>query len=382
MNPQFSLFDLLLILGIIQGIITSILLFKSKKNRQSNRFLALGLLSFCLLSTKPLLHTQSLWETQYFGYFPNALELAVAPLLFFYVKALFTPDFQFKKKYYWHFVPFFISQTYSFIVYFSVFQIEESSIRQSIANSLFFDEVKQLDEYILLLATIVYLYRIFKSLKNYKNWLDDTTSDTQLPNFKWLKDLLYLLVFIGLLLLIGRVLQILSLFKTYNVSWFSGYFWKFLNLYIAFLIYYLGLRAYLQPHYSFPKNEAKTKKTIATPNPQNAEKYQEIERVMKEDKVFLNTQLNLQELANHLNLPQREVSQIINQYFQMNFRDFINHYRVEEVKSKLNDSDYSNMSILGIATECGFSSETSFYRLFKKHVGMTPKKFLEQENSL
>lgn len=382
MNPQFSLFDLLLLFGIIQGIITSILLFKSKKNPQSKQFLALGLLSFCLLSTKPLLHTQSLWEIHYFGYFPNTLELAVAPLFFFYIKALFTPKFQFKRKYWLHFLPFFISQTYAVIVYFAVLQTKQAVEKQTIARHLFFDEIKQLDEYILLFATILYLYQAIGLVKNYKIWLHNTTSDNQLPDFKWLKRLLQIFALTGLILLIGRFIQILSLTETYSISWFSGYFWKFFNLYIAFLIYYLGLKGYLQPHYSFPENQTKVKESTSKPNQYSSKNSQKIEKAMKEDKVFLDTELSLYILANHLSLPQREVSQIINQHFQTNFRDFINYYRIEEVKTKLNDPSYSNMSLLGIALECGFSSEASFYRLFKKHVGMTPKKFLEQKNSL
>ncbi|WP_299365857.1 AraC family transcriptional regulator [Winogradskyella sp.] len=377
MSIQLSVFDLIILLGIFQGFITSTLLFITKKNSKSNRFLALGLFSFCLLSTKPLLHTLSLWETHFFGYFPNALELAVAPLFFFYVKSLFTPTFRFKNKHWLHFLPFFISQAYAFFVYFSVLQTEDNSKKKSIADDLFFNEVKQLDEYILLIATVLYLYQAFHLQKNYKKWLDDNTSDNQLPDFKWLKQLLQLFGFTALFLLIGRILSLLT---TYEPIWFADYFWKFLNLYIAFLIYYLGLKGYLQPHYSFPEIETTEKETVSTVNYSNSANHQKIERAMKEDKIFLNTQLSLQALANHLGLPQREVSQIINQYFKTNFRDFINHYRIEEVKSKLNHPNYSKMSILGIAMESGFSSETSFYRLFKKYVGMTPKQFLEQKS--
>ena len=378
MNSQFSLFDTLILLGIIQGIIISFLLLITKRNKQSNRFLALGLLSFCLLSTKPLLHTQLLWETHYFRYFPNALELAVAPLLFFYVKALFTPKFQFKRKYWLHFLPLFISQIYAFIVYFVTLQTRDISTKKNIANHLFFDEVKQLDEYILLMAIILYLYQGFGLIKDYKDWLNNTTSDTKLPDFKWMKHLFILFSFTGFIILIGRVLAFVNLF---NAIWFIEYFWKFVNLYTAFLIYYLGLKGYFQPNYVFHEKPNQVKTSVSEVNQDYLENYQKIEQSMVEDKLFLDAQINLQKLAQHLNLPQREISNIINHYFKTNFRDFINHYRIEAVKVKLKDPSNSNKSIFGIASECGFNSETSFYRLFKKHVGMTPKKFLDQHTT-
>ncbi|OJJ19899.1 hypothetical protein BKI52_15575 [marine bacterium AO1-C] len=378
MNSQFSLFDTLILLGIIQGIIISFLLLITKRNTQSNRFLALGLLSFCLLSTKPLLHTQLLWETHYFRYFPNALELAVAPLLFFYVKALFTPKFQFKRKYWLHFLPLFISQAYAFIVYFVTLQARDISTKKTIANHLFFDEVKQLDEYILLLATLLYLYQGFGLIKDYKHWLNNTTSDTKLPDFKWMRHLFILFSFTGLIILIGRVFAFINLF---NAIWFVEYFWRFVNLYTAFLIYYLGLKGYFQPNYVFPEKPNRVKTSVLDVDQDYIENYQKIERSMVEDKLFLETQISLQKLAQHLSLPQREISNIINHHFKTNFRDFINHYRIEEVKVKLKEPSNSNKSIFGIASECGFNSETSFYRLFKKHVGVTPKKFLDQSTT-
>jgi AraC-like DNA-binding protein len=378
LDLQFSLFDLLILIGIIQGIITSILLLNTDKNKISNRFLALGLLSFCLLSTKPLLHTLSLWDTHIFRYFPNALELAVAPLIFFYIKSLLTPKFHFKAKYWLHFVPFFISQIYSLIVYFLVVQTNDSEKKDSIAKHLLFDEVKQLDEYILLLATIAYLYYGYSMLINYREWLNNTTSDSSLPDFKWLKNIFLLFSLTGIILLISRILSLLSILEYINIG---NYLWQFLSLYMAFLIYYLGLRGYLQPHYSFPEELSFNSKKLTIVHSINAEAAALIQKSMEEDKLFLDTKLSISSLASQLGISQREISTTINHHFNSNFRDYINNYRVEEVKNKLSHSDLTHMSLLGVALESGFNSEASFYRLFKKHTGITPKEYLQQETS-
>lgn len=379
MSIQTSIFDLIILLGIFQGLITATLLLITKKNKTSNRFLALAILSFCLLSTKPLLHTLSLWETKVFGFFPNAFELVLAPLFYFYIKSLLTPRFRFKLQHWFHFLPFFISQTYAVVVYFSVLPVHDLSLRLDIANGMYFKEIKLIDEYILFLGTVFYLYHGLRLLRKYKDWLVNNTSNTELPDFNWLLRLFQLFVITALLLLIGRILSLLTSIKP---IWFLQHFWKVLNLYVAFLIYYLGLRGYMQPDYSLPELETSVKNPEPAIDEQISERSRIIEAAMKDDKLFLDTELTIHSLSRQLDLSQKQISQTINQYFRTNFRDFINHYRIEEVKLKLNDPNFNKMSILGIAMESGFNSETSFYRLFKKHVGMTPKQYLKQNNDL
>jgi len=50
---------------------------------------------------------------------------------------------------------------------------------------------------------------------------------------------------------------------------------------------------------------------------------------------------------------------------------------IEEVKSMLMRDDIEHMSILGIALDCGFNSEATFYRIFKKNTGISPKEYIQ-----
>lgn len=100
-----------------------------------------------------------------------------------------------------------------------------------------------------------------------------------------------------------------------------------------------------------------------------------LEEVMKQEKPFLDEDLTLGTLAKQCGLGQTQLSQIINQYFHMNFYDFVNQYRVEEAKQKLISSDYEHLSVLGIAFDCGFKSKSSFNRYFKKYTGSSPSDF-------
>ena len=378
MKNQFSLYDLLLLIGILQGIITSILLFNSKKNVKSSKLLALALLSFCFLSSKTLLHTLHLWDTTMFRFFPNGIELALPPLIFFYVKALVNSKFDFKAKDWLHFVPFLISQTYAFIVYFTVFKTNILVEKDTIAKGFKFDDIKNLEEYLLLISLGIYLFYGYREIKNYKTWLNNTTSDNTFPDFGWLKNIFRIFIIIGLFSLINHSLDIFFDFKNKTVL-----HWDLLILFIAVLTYYLGLRGYLQPNYTFNKGDiiVQKQKASSLSNAAYIDTVENLEKAMEEDKIFLNPKLTINELSVILNVPERLLSQTINQHFKISFRDYINNYRLKEVKSKLNDSSYSNMSILGIALDCGFNSEASFYRIFKKNTGISPKEFIQKSTT-
>ena len=78
-----------------------------------------------------------------------------------------------------------------------------------------------------------------------------------------------------------------------------------------------------------------------------------------------------------MNLSVASLSYTINTVLKMNYRDFVNDYKISAVKEMLHNKNYQNLSMLGIATEAGFASEASFYRIFKTKVGMSPKEFRE-----
>lgn len=96
---------------------------------------------------------------------------------------------------------------------------------------------------------------------------------------------------------------------------------------------------------------------------------------MQTDKPFLRPNLTILELASDLNITTHSLSQIINENYKLNFFDFINKYRVEEVKEKIADVKYNDYSLLGIALDCGFNSKSAFNRIFKKFTGQTPSEF-------
>ena len=89
-----------------------------------------------------------------------------------------------------------------------------------------------------------------------------------------------------------------------------------------------------------------------------------------------NPELTLNDLAKNLKTNVSLVSKVINQGFEMNFNDFVNKYRIDQVKQAFQNGDHKKTTLLGIAFDCGFNSKATFNRAFKKNTGLSPKDYL------
>lgn len=98
---------------------------------------------------------------------------------------------------------------------------------------------------------------------------------------------------------------------------------------------------------------------------------------MEQQKPFLDSKLTLKKLADHLEISSNHLSQVINENLDQNFFDFINTYRIDEVKNRLKNPKYKDYTILSIAYESGFNSSSVFYRNFKKITGKSPSEYMK-----
>ena len=105
----------------------------------------------------------------------------------------------------------------------------------------------------------------------------------------------------------------------------------------------------------------------------------QLHEVMSTRKPYLEPKLSLSDLAAQLHTSPNNLSQVINQYEQKNFYDFINEYRVKEFIERASLPEYKNLNLLGIAYDSGFNSKSSFNEVFKKQTGLTPSKYLKNE---
>jgi AraC-like DNA-binding protein len=98
-------------------------------------------------------------------------------------------------------------------------------------------------------------------------------------------------------------------------------------------------------------------------------------KYMNGNKPFLIPEITLSTLAAELDVTPEYLSGIINNKLGKNFFDFINHYRIEEFKTRCSAVENKKFTLLSIAFDCGFNSKATFNRVFKNVTGITPGEY-------
>jgi AraC-like DNA-binding protein len=101
-----------------------------------------------------------------------------------------------------------------------------------------------------------------------------------------------------------------------------------------------------------------------------------IRELMEKERPYLDPLLSLDCLAHLLHISPKELSQIINECFAMNFSDFVNSFRVKEV-ILLFERESGKRTILDMSLEAGFNSKSTFNHVFKKYTGLSPREYLK-----
>lgn len=117
-----------------------------------------------------------------------------------------------------------------------------------------------------------------------------------------------------------------------------------------------------------PKNDSKTNRL-----------HEELVRLFDEKKIFKDENLRITDVAAMLNTNRTYVSKIFNEQLNTNFCDYVNRERTAYAKELLCSETYDEYKMFEIAQEVGFSSESTFYRIFKSHYGVSPGQFKKQQ---
>lgn len=101
------------------------------------------------------------------------------------------------------------------------------------------------------------------------------------------------------------------------------------------------------------------------------EMMQSLEKLMKENKLFLKPELSIDSLAAELCSNRLYLSRLINTEYGSNFREFLNRHRIEYAQQFMLKHPEANQDT--VATASGFLSAQAFNKKFKEIVGLTPK---------
>ncbi|MBZ4652658.1 MAG: hypothetical protein JG761_1458 [Proteiniphilum sp.] len=100
-----------------------------------------------------------------------------------------------------------------------------------------------------------------------------------------------------------------------------------------------------------------------------------LEQLMQEEKIYLNPELRLNELAALLGTNRTYASQLIHNQRNLNFCDYVNDYRIQHAKKLLSETADEPLPIEEVALRSGFASNSTFYRVFTGKVGISPSRY-------
>ena len=400
LNVQ-NIFFIVLTLGAVQGLFLSLLLFQKRNNRRPNRFLSLLMLFYSLFIIGSVLSAQNFFleHPYYFGIL-GGLPFLFGPLHYLYAKFLVSPELKFNKICWLHFLPFLIYRIYYLGYYF----LSREEMITFIKNLKVENRplIENIFTYGVITQGLVYMVITLRLWANHSKRIKECFSAIEKIDLIWLRNITILTLSVWMVVLIVH-----TTIRITGETLFIHHD-QIISAATSILIYtmgYLGLKQVVifsstnlidQVPVSLLNNEIKGKRKTRTPNdlsPQSdnvdqvkyeksglseqkaKEHLSELINLMEKEKPFINSNLTLQDLSQKLSISTHNLSEIINSQLKKSFFDFINKYRVDEVKKALADPQKKNYTLLAIALDSGFNSKSSFNSIFKKHTNMTPSEY-------
>ncbi|MBK8851822.1 MAG: helix-turn-helix transcriptional regulator [Saprospiraceae bacterium] len=316
-----------------------------------------------------------LWEE--LNGFPRYFHIAFAPTIFFYLKALTNRDFKLDKKLVWHYLPYAIY----FFSNLAVF-LMGSEVVNKVEKFRYAYNINGLEYIAIWISYGIYFYLSLKLYKGYRTWLVNFYSETESIGLIWVRNFIYLIIAGEVFRLIWHLIDLMLGDLPFEQDWWWHLFTVGIIVYVAIRAYYQHAEIRLQYH---PQDESTLPvDPINSQNPSNPSVNPEwtilksqILVLFEQDKIFLDPNLSLGDLALRLKTNTSVLSAAINQSFYKNFNDFVNQYRIDEFLRNIKDPQNSHLTLLAVALDSGFNSKSTFNRAFKKMMGTSPREFLD-----
>ena len=392
----YSIYDLLLLFSFFQGVLLMITMPSIQGyNLSANRWLLIligftsGILLLKVVSSSPMVAQ----FTPKLQLLPDFIFFIYAPLFYLYIqRLLFQSRIIASSNNKFHFIPALIQ----FFVYMTYFLMDASSFESRIANP-------HSDLYLMrfcfgcaaLVFNFYYWLGSNRALRSYKENYENSNSYEQ--NLQYLSTVLFIQAICLFAWGATVIMAVVSSGLGYDLFNFMEFSIETIWIIFSMITFFLGYFAIHEPDLfrvsevvqelpaigslsiSSNRNPVKLNSAEKADDPvENLEG--EMERVaayMDSQKPYINSKLNLVELSHHLRLPPYLLSRVINMGFKKNFFDFVNGYRVEEFKRRVEDVQFRHYSLLSIAFEVGFNSKTAFNRSFKKITNQTPSSYFK-----
>ncbi|MDB5152402.1 MAG: macrolide transporter ATP-binding/permease protein [Mucilaginibacter sp.] len=358
-------YDLVFLGTIFVGLTFTLLLWFTRRiNQIANRFLGLALATIVLWMAWVLgIDIRLATYFPRWSWLPLQFSLILGPLIYFYVLKITRPEHKFRSKDLLHFSPLLLE-----------LGAQALEVRDSIKTgaatyeSPTFQQLNPVLQLLAFLSVIIYLYLSHRLIGRFYRRLNFNGGDRYRYELRWLHNLL---TGFGLLWLLWIPYTAADYFYYHYQS--SIYAYYPLYLLLAIMTIWLAAVAFLRqeagvlvetPPFLKPQLPAEMKQRGIW-----------LKKAVQAGLYYQDPELSLSSLAEKLELGPHELSRIINTVLKKSFNDFIGEYRVADVVQKMQDPAYDHITLLGIAFESGFNSQSTFNRIFKQMTGKSPREY-------
>ncbi|WP_298903830.1 AraC family transcriptional regulator [uncultured Psychroserpens sp.] len=374
----FKILDFLIIINAIQGVIFALtILFSKYFKNTTNIYLGISMLIGVLINAQYFM-----MKYDWYSHFPKLaifediefVLLFPVTLLFYYLKFL-NPSFKLKAKHKLLYLPFCISVILNLFVgghaHFKIYTID---------NLTWVPTFYAIEYYASILLNIVILIVVYMLLFRNKSAIKILVHH----NLKWIKLFYYFHI---VLIFTWISLEILGKLYPYE---FTFILWLVLTTFF-YWVGYIGIFKFrlAQNRYEIRRvidKEIKTEykkpsKSKSSISDEDNKYLQEVKNILEHEKIYRNPKLSRQDIAEKLGISVGYLSQVINNNSEKSFSEYINYYRVEDVKKMITNKAFDKYSILSIGLEAGYNSKSAFYTGFKKETGLTPSEYKKRHLS-
>jgi AraC-like DNA-binding protein len=361
------LFVILVNGGIVLGLFVILLLNnKGVRKTRANTFLSILLAAL----TFSIFHLRYAGDViRHFSFtvfsFGDPTFLVIAPLLWFYIVELTGERVPLNVGTITHFFPFLVIIACS--LSFNSFLSDSSFVRALESHSRMPFTIFWM---ILVIQFSVYQFQIHRKWQRYQAVIKQEVSNTEDVSISWVR--FFMAVF-----LIVNATFLFSLFAVIHLDIMS-WVWRSIGIILSFSIFALGYKGILQREIFDTHVEGEVRlpeRPLTKEEKPDDEVISRLKQYMETNKPYLDPELSLSTLSKGIGLNRNQLSQLINEGIGENFYDFVNRYRVEEVKRLMVDPQKQNYNLLGIALEAGFKSKSTFNLIFKRFTGLTPTEY-------
>ncbi len=373
MEASFKIIDIILLIGISQGIFLTVTLQRiSNNNASANTILSKLILIATLMLIGRFVYFRYLNYTIFqWSFTVDALVFLFGPLFYIYVRRLLfkgNSTYLLPKV---HIVPFaiLIAIALFIIVYFTSEEFYQFFIDGHLI--VFFNVVTT----VLLLSNFYYLYLAYGLMKTFKNEEKQAFSFNQSP-----------ITFLNSFILSYLVCLLAWAFSFVNYSLLDRYFtyvnYESVWVAIPVLLYVIGYFSLKQPElFRLPLEQKTSEKKARLSTTDSQLLKTKLDSLMENEKVFLKHDLTLREVAELLKTSSNNISWVLNNVTQTTFYDYINGYRVQEFIKGIENKKHLEHTILALSIDAGFNSKSTFNKAFKTVMKDTPSNYIKNHSA-